>query len=237
MSSYGYGQPQNKLSAQQPQTDPNLRLQQGSQPYGAAQTNAYKPVFGGQSPYSAMPSGDYSAYSPQRQQIDGPGPAIGGQPQSSGRADYIKKTVQGRPNPYSPGGDWGHTLPSAQTPSAPQSSFSLPVGMNYSQQSSMPGAAAPQPAPQQMPQSAFSAQYGQPGGGYSSQPSIDQRDAFIQRINDLTGGLQAGQGVYQGQGAPPPAWGQAPKFDVPKMWSDAAGMVQGGWKNPLNGLL
>lgn len=93
--------------------------------------------------------------------------------------------------------------------------------------------------PSAMPQSTFDAQYGQygNGGGYASTPNTTQRDAFIQRLNDSMMGYQANSGVYQGQGAPPPSWGQAPQVNIPQMWSDAGSMVQSGWQNPLMGLM
>lgn len=126
--------------------------------------------------------------------------------------------------------DYGGMPPQTQQ----RTQYSKPTPWAYSQ-------SAPQPqysAPTTMPQSSFDAQYGQygNGGGYASTPNIDQRDAFIQRLNDSMGGYQANSGVYLGQGAPPPSWGQAPQFNVPQMWEDAGSMVQNGWKNPLMGL-
>jgi hypothetical protein len=107
----------------------------------------------------------------------------------------------------------------------PSKAYERPTVWSYAQQ---------QP---QVPQSTFDAQYGQYGGGYASTPNTNQRDAFIQRLNDSMAGYQANSGVYQGQGAPPPSWGQAPQVNVPQMWSDAGSMVQSGWKNPLIGLM
>jgi len=89
---------------------------------------------------------------------------------------------------------------------------------------------------QNVPQSTFTAQYGNMNGGYSSQPNYGQRDAFIQNINDATAGYQANQGTYLGQGAPPPTWGQAPQYNIPQMWQQAGDMVSNGWQNPLSGL-
>jgi len=89
---------------------------------------------------------------------------------------------------------------------------------------------------QNVPQSTFTAQYGNMNGGYSSQPNYGQRDAFIQNINDTTAGYQGNQGTYLGQGAPPQSWGQAPQYNVPQMWQQAGNMVSNGWQNPLSGL-
>lgn len=102
------------------------------------------------------------------------------------------------------------------------------------------------------PQGPYSGQFGQfPGArsrpdysAYGQQPlprqqgaNVPQRDAFIQRINDTMAGYQGNQGVYQGDGAPPPSWGRPPQFNFPQMWNQAGQMVSNGWTNPLLGLL
>lgn len=120
--------------------------------------------------------------------------------------------------------------PMAQRSASPQ--YDRPPIWAYSQQT-------PQfSPPSSMPQSTFSAQYGQYGtGGYAPVANTNQRDAFIQRLNDAMAGYQVNSGVYQGQGSPPPSWGQPPQFNIPQMWSDAGTMVQSGWQNPLLGLM
>lgn len=91
--------------------------------------------------------------------------------------------------------------------------------------------------------SAYRGQRRAPGGIGSAQqsanqmPDYSQRDAFIQRLNDTMAGYQGNQGVYQGQGAPPPSWGRPPQFNFPQLWQDAGQMVSNGWRNPLLGLL
>lgn len=79
--------------------------------------------------------------------------------------------------------------------------------------------------------------YGQQGLPRNQGANYPQRDAFIQRINDTMGGYQANQGVYQGDGAPPPSWGRPPQFNFPQLWNQAGQMVASGWTNPLLGLL
>lgn len=115
------------------------------------------------------------------------------------------------------------------------------------------GASAQGGSPPQQ-QGAYSGPYGtQPGfrsrggqryGDYGQQPlprqqgaNVPQRDAFIQRINDTMAGYQGNQGVYQGDGAPPPSWGRPPQFNFPQLWNQAGQMVSNGWTNPLLGLL
>ncbi len=78
---------------------------------------------------------------------------------------------------------------------------------------------------------------GQQGLPRNQGANYPQRDAFIQRINDTMGGYQANQGVYQGDGAPPPSWGRPPQFNFPQLWNQAGQMVSSGWTNPLLGLL
>lgn len=73
--------------------------------------------------------------------------------------------------------------------------------------------------------------------GQQQRQDPSQRDAFIQRINDTMAGYQSNQGVYQGEGAPPPSWGQPPQFNFPQLWREAGQMVSNGWRNPLLGLL
>lgn len=75
----------------------------------------------------------------------------------------------------------------------------------------------------------FQAVYGQIGGGYSSQPNFDQRDAFISNINNQLGQMQ------QQSWARPGSVG-APQMDLGRMWGQAGEMVQQGWQSPLAGL-
>lgn len=82
--------------------------------------------------------------------------------------------------------------------------------------------------PDQRPQP-FQAAYGQIGGGYSDQPNVGQRDAFISNINNQLGQMQ------QQSWARPGSQG-APQFDFGQMWGQAGDMVQQGWQNPLAGL-
>ena len=71
-----------------------------------------------------------------------------------------------------------------------------------------------------------------PFGQMDPNQYYQQRDAFIQTANDQMGQYMANGGVYQGQGAPPPTWGQPPQFNPMQMWGQAGGMVQQGWQNP-----
>ena len=71
-----------------------------------------------------------------------------------------------------------------------------------------------------------------PFGQMNPNQYYQQRDAFIQTANDQMGQYMANGGVYQGQGAPPPAWGQPPQFNPMQMWGQAGDMVQQGWQNP-----
>jgi hypothetical protein len=71
-----------------------------------------------------------------------------------------------------------------------------------------------------------------PFGQMNPNQYYQQRDAFIQTANDQMGQYMANGGVYQGQGAPPPTWGQQPQFNPMQMWGQAGDMVQQGWQNP-----
>ena len=55
-----------------------------------------------------------------------------------------------------------------------------------------------------------------------------QRDAFVQSINNFKAPYAA---QFPMTGAPPP------KMPVNQLWGQAGDMVQGGWQNPLSGLM
>jgi hypothetical protein len=71
---------------------------------------------------------------------------------------------------------------------------------------------------------AFQASYGQLGGGYSDQPNMPQRDAFISQINNQLGQMQ-GQSWQQPMGAP--------QFNFGQMMGQAGQMAQQGFQNPF----
>jgi hypothetical protein len=99
-----------------------------------------------------------------------------------------------------------------------------------------PGQAQPiQPQSQGTPygqQPPFTQSMYTPFGQMNPNQYYQQRDAFIQTANDQMGQYMANGGVYQGQGAPPPTWGQQPQFNPMQMWGQAGDMVQQGWQNP-----
>jgi len=99
-----------------------------------------------------------------------------------------------------------------------------------------PGQAQPiQPQSQGSPygqQPPFTQTMQTPFGQMNPNQYYQQRDAFIQTANDQMGQYMANGGVYQGQGAPPPTWGQQPQFNPMQMWGQAGDMVQHGWQNP-----
>jgi len=99
-----------------------------------------------------------------------------------------------------------------------------------------PGQAQPiQPQSQGSPygqQPPFTQTMQTPFGQMNPNQYYQQRDAFIQTANDQMGQYMANGGVYQGQGAPPPTWGQQPQFNPMQMWGQAGDMVQQGWQNP-----
>jgi hypothetical protein len=99
-----------------------------------------------------------------------------------------------------------------------------------------PGQAQPiQPQSQGSPygqQPPFTQAMQTPFGQMNPNQYYQQRDAFIQTANDQMGQYMANGGVYQGQGAPPPTWGQQPQFNPMQMWGQAGDMVQQGWQNP-----
>lgn len=68
---------------------------------------------------------------------------------------------------------------------------------------------------------AFTAQYGNMQGGYSSQPNYQQRDAFIQALNNQYTPYMTGQATGQ------------PQFNPQAAWDQASQMVQNGWQNPF----
>ena len=57
-----------------------------------------------------------------------------------------------------------------------------------------------------------------------------QQQAMIGRMYDQFKKMDTG--VYLGQGAPPPSWGQAKPLDIPSLWNQAGKDVQAGWRNP-----
>jgi len=101
---------------------------------------------------------------------------------------------------YSPG-----SSPYGQAPQKPTS----PTDGNWANYQSQD-----RPAP-------FTARYGQPDGSYSSTPNYNQRDAFIQALNNQQTPYMTGQ-----------ARGM-PQYDIGSAWNQAGQMVQQGWQNPF----
>jgi hypothetical protein len=218
----------------------------GSQP---PQGGPYKSVYGNQQPQPI--EGNNTGFTPYQ-----PKPAAAKPKQSPGDVYGARRAWK-----QSGGqGDWRAYMPSQQQglagrefapmPLPPQAGGPLQPGMGASQSAYQPqqspvgdmGPALPYgsyqpPLPPAQPPGGFNASYGQLGGGYGSTPNFGQRDAFVSNINDTMAGYQANQGTYLGAGAPPPTWGQTPQFNFPAMWQQAGNMVQGGWKNPLLGLM
>lgn len=219
----------------------------GSQP---SQGGSYQSVYNSQSPKPI--EGDYSGFGPYK-----PKPAAA-KPRGTAPGDIYSAKRAWKQAGSS--GDWRAYMPSQQSGGYENAPMPLPPRVGgqgsaqpsgpyrsvYQQQQSMGGDmglalpygnSQPQYAAAQQPQGGFSAMYGQIGGGYGSSPSFNQRDAFINNINDTMAGYQANQGTYLGSGAPPASWGQSPQFNFPAMWQQAGDMVQSGWKNPLLGLM
>lgn len=73
-------------------------------------------------------------------------------------------------------------------------------------------------------------------GSVTRQPNYALRDAFAQNINSAMMPYYQNSGTYLGEGAPPPSWGQAPQFNFPQLYGQAANMVANGYQNPLAGL-
>ena len=67
----------------------------------------------------------------------------------------------------------------------------------------------------------FTASYGQPDGSYSSTPNYNQRDAFIQALNNQQTPYMTGQ-----------ARGM-PQYDIGSAFNQASQMVQQGFQNPF----
>jgi hypothetical protein len=78
-----------------------------------------------------------------------------------------------------------------------------------------PGANRPAP---------FSAVYQNFDGTVSNKPNLNQRDAFIQRLNDMTG-----DAIQSQRGGPV-------QYDFQSLWNQAGNMASNGWTNPLAGL-
>lgn len=74
-------------------------------------------------------------------------------------------------------------------------------------------------------------QYGMPTTQEQYWP---QQQAFMQSMIDRLGQIQTG--TYLGPGAPPSDFGATPAMDFPSMWSQAGGLVQQGWQNPMMGM-
>ena len=101
---------------------------------------------------------------------------------------------------YSPG-----TSPYGQAPQMPTS----PTDGNWANY-----ATQNRPAP-------FTARYGQPDGSFSDSPSYNQRDAFIQALNNQQTPYMTGQ-----------ARGM-PQYDIGSAFNQASQMVQQGFQNPF----
>jgi hypothetical protein len=61
-------------------------------------------------------------------------------------------------------------------------------------------------------------------GSMSDQMNVGQRDAFIQRLNDMTRDAMTSQA------------GGPIQYNFPQLWQQSGDMVQNGWTNPLAGL-
>ena len=101
---------------------------------------------------------------------------------------------------YSPG-----TSPYGQAPQMPTSPTDGNLA-NYATQN--------RPAP-------FTARYGQPDGSFSDSPNYNQRDAFIQALNNQQTPYMTGQ-----------ARGM-PQYDIGSAFNQASQMVQQGFQNPF----
>ena len=172
--------------------------------------------------------------------------SAGGAPNSpmQYRAPTSQPSYGGGPNPYLSGGQ----ASGQQTPPSPYLGGGFSQFGNSERQQSQGGASPFLGGRSRQRGGGDYSQYGPQAGGNrggigstqrsaNQMPDYSQRDAFIQRLNDTMAGYQANQGVYQGQGAPPPSWGQPPQFNFPQLWQDAGQMVSNGWRNPLLGLL
>lgn len=72
-----------------------------------------------------------------------------------------------------------------------------------------------------------------PWGQMSPSAYSQQQAAFVSGVNNQMGQYMGSAGVYQGQGAPPSSWGQAPQWNPNQLWSQAGSAVQQGWQNQL----
>lgn len=108
--------------------------------------------------------------------------------------------------------------PDSAQPKQPQ-----PQGTPYNPQQGQPfGAWGQQPMPQRPP--AFESRTQNFDGTQSQMPNFQQRDAFIQQINNQLGQMQS-QSWNQPMGAP--------QFNFGQMWQQAGQMAQDGWQNPF----
>lgn len=187
----------------------------------------------------SQPFAPQQSQQPQAKQSGGmdmsaykPGQAQPVQPQSQGTAyqPYVNQSGQqfSGTQSYAPGtseqyqneayGGWANS----QGYSQPSQYFNSPAG----NMANDPSGYRPPP----YTQSAVGV-----NGQQFSDPSqaFAQRDALIQRLNDAKSQYAANAGVYQGEGAPPPSWGQRPQYDFGQLTQQASQMVQQGWQNPF----
>ena len=116
--------------------------------------------------------------------------------------DFAAYTPQQQPfgntaQSYSPG-----TSPYGQAPTSPTDGN----WANYATQN--------RPAP-------FTARYGQPDGSFADSPNYNQRDAFIQALNNQQTPYLTGQASGM------------PQYDIGAAWNQASQMMQQGFQNPF----
>ena len=149
-------------------------------------------------------------------------PFATGQAQSQ-QSPYASST----PYKKNPAGDFAAYSPQQNT----QKFGSTTLNQSYSPGSSPYGQAPQMPtsptdgnwanyATQNRP-APFTARYGQPDGSFSDSPNYNQRDAFIQALNNQQTPYMTGQ-----------ARGM-PQYDIGAAWNQASQMVQQGFQNPF----
>lgn len=155
--------------------------------------------------------------------------------QTPGQTGFQAGQAQSQQSPYAsstpykknPAGDFAAYSPQQNT----QKFGSTTLNQSYSPGSSPYGQAPQMPtgptdgnwanyATQNRP-APFTARYGQPDGSFSDSPNYNQRDAFIQALNNQQTPYMTGQ-----RSGPP-------QYDVGAAWNQAGQMVQQGFQNPF----
>jgi hypothetical protein len=202
------------------------QAQPAADPYSTSTGYQQQPVA---MPSYQQPSGNYSSWRAPPKSEPSPAQAnsmTAGVPNQGTTAGYWPAGWNGdqvRPDPRDPKTiqqQWLDKVNPGQRPQLEQlfaqnnaAGMAQPAQDPYSYSTSY----QPQPVSQPL--------YGSPMGGFSTQPTTPQRDAFINNINEQM------IPYYTGQASGPP------QFNIQHAWDQGGQMVQNGWQNPFAQML